>query len=121
MRQQHQQFFGALNKHGSSHGVFQCAAAAEGSCRQATYASPAASATIQPHANGPFANVVDPISELVNGLPLFTEVTAFQQLLRGGGRGEMGLDALAARARDLQKSLDQMATGLAVNAHNVTW
>ncbi len=49
------------------------------------------------------------------------ETTAFQQLLRGSGRGEMGLDALAARAKDLQKSLDQMATGLAVNAHNVTW
>ena len=49
------------------------------------------------------------------------EATAFQQLLRGGGRGEMGLDALAARARDLQKSLDQMATGLAVNAHNIGW
>ena len=33
----------------------------------------------------------------------------------------MGLDALAARARDLQKTLDQMATGLAVNAHNISW
>lgn len=33
----------------------------------------------------------------------------------------MGLDALAARARDLQKTLDQMATGLAVNAHNIGW
>lgn len=33
----------------------------------------------------------------------------------------MGLDALAARGRDLQKSLDQMAAGLAVNAHNISW
>ena len=57
----------------------------------------------------------------LNGRVGGAEAGAFQQLLRGGGRGEMGLDALAARARDLQKTLDQMATGLAVNAHNIGW
>ncbi len=45
----------------------------------------------------------------------------FRELLGGAGKGEMNLAALAARGRDMQRTLDEVLAGLTHNAHNISW
>lgn len=46
---------------------------------------------------------------------------AFRELLSGANKGSMNLAAVEARALDLQRSLDEMLTGLTHNARNISW
>lgn len=49
------------------------------------------------------------------------DVKRFRDLLVGSARGSMNLAAVRSRAQELRKSLDEIAQGLAFNAHNIKW